>query len=336
MEPEARDGSVGPSDELSRNQEEPVLPKCLQPGDTIGIIAPSSPFDRKAFDRGVEILGSLGFSVTVPPGLFQESGYLAGSDDHRASLVSRLFADGEIDAIFCARGGFGAMRILDRLDYDSIRRHPKILVGYSDVTALLSAIHERCGLVTFHGPVVSSLGVASRETLDGLRDAVTHPGNLRIVPDQGETLKPGAATGPVAGGNLTTLCHLIGTPFQPSYRGRLLLLEDRGETGYRIDRMLTQMKLAGCFDGLAGLLLGTFEDCGPAESIYAVVRDTFENDPVPILAGFSIGHGRHNQTVPIGMPATLDADDRSLVYAGPPTLPPGEAALDQLGSDDAS
>ncbi len=291
-----------------------LRPTPLHQGDTIGIVAPASPFDRGSFHQGVDVLQSLGFKVSVSRDLFEKEGYLAGSDDHRASLVNRFFADTSIRAVFCARGGFGSMRLLGRLDFDLIGEHPKILVGYSDITALLSAVYTRCGLMTVHGPVVTSLGSATQEDLDGLYAVLTGRGPVRRAPTSGVTLRSGIATGPVFGGNLTTLCHLVGTPYQPILGGHILLIEDRGEATYRIDRMLTQMKIAGCFDGVAGLCLGSFEDCGPVEDIFPIVTGIFEDMPIPILAGFRIGHGTHNEAIPLGVPATLDADNQSLVY----------------------
>ena len=294
-----------------------LVPDPLRPGDRIGIVAPASPFDRGSFGQGVSVLESLGFSVSVSQDLFMKDRYLAGSDFHRADLVNRLFADETIDGIFCARGGFGSMRMLEHLDFGSIRENPKIFVGFSDITALLSAIYANCRLVTFHGPVVTLLGDASRQTIDALYAAVTFEGNLKVGVEDGVTVFPGSVTGPVTGGNLTTLCHLIGTPFQPRYKGHILFLEDRGEAGYRIDRMLTQMKLAGCFDGIVGLFLGSFEGCGSISDITAILKDTFRSNPIPIAAGFNIGHGTNHHTIPLGLPAILDADKPSLSYLEP-------------------
>ena len=294
-----------------------LVPDPLRSGDRIGIIAPASPFDRGLFEEGVSVLESLGFSVSVSQDLFMKDRYLAGSDLHRADLVNRLFVDETIDGIFCARGGFGTMRMLEHLDFGSIRENPKVLVGFSDITALLSAIYANCRLVTFHGPVVTFLRDASRQTLDALYAALTFEGDLKVRAEDGMTVFSGSATGPVTGGNLTTLCHLIGTPFQPRYRGHILFLEDLGEAGYRIDRMLTQMKLAGCFDEIVGLFLGSFEGCGSISDIITILKDIFSSNPIPIAAGFNIGHGTNHHTIPLGLPAILDADEPSLSYLEP-------------------
>ncbi|MEE8398419.1 MAG: LD-carboxypeptidase [Desulfobacterales bacterium] len=307
---------------MQQEHQQPIRPLRLRPGDTIGIVAPASPFDRKAFGSGIAVLESMGFQVSVPEDLAAHEGYLAGSDAHRGEMVNRLFADPAIDAILCARGGFGSMRMLSHLDFESIREHPKILVGFSDVTALLSAVYERCGLVTYHGPVVATLGEASRETQASFYHTVTADENLVISADEATTLRPGSATGPVSGGNLATLCHLVGTPYQPSFYGHILMLEETGEKPYRIDRMLTQMRLAGCLDGVAGLVLGAFDECGDGEGIFGILEAIFKEGAVPMLAGLDFGHGRHNLTIPLGLAATLDADAQTLSYLEPSTRLP--------------
>ena len=297
-----------------------LVPARLKPGDTIGIVAPAGPFDTEKFYRGLEVLEAMGFQTSFSDDLFIKKGYLAGSDTHRAELVNRFFADKKIKAIVCARGGFGSLRILPLLDYEAIQKNPKIFVGFSDISALLSALYTKCGLVTFHGPMVTTLGNATQKTRDDLFLAFTAEKNLTIKPRQGVTIKPGKASGPVAGGNLTTLCHLIGTPFEPNFKGHILFLEDQGEASYRIDRLLTQMKIAGCLKGLTGLVLGSFEDCGPINEIFRIVQNTFKGDTIPILAGFDAGHGNSNSTIPMGLEATLDADKHLLLFHAPATV----------------
>ncbi len=290
------------------------MPVRLKPGDTIGIVAPSGPFDRQTFLRGVRIIEDMGFNIFTPPGLFEKNRYLAGSDSHRVQFVNQLFADTSVDAIICARGGYGSMRILPMLDYDTIQNNPKAFIGFSDITILLSVLFSRCNLVTFHGPVVTSLAEASEETKCSLLNNVTSDSNLEIKLHNGRTIIPGVATGEVCGGNLTMLCHLVGTPFAPDFDNKVLFLEDRGEAPYRIDRMLVHMVLAGCFKGLSGIILGTFEECGPIEDVIKIILEIFEKYSIPILAGLDAGHGRHNLTIPLGIEATLDADRHSLIY----------------------
>jgi muramoyltetrapeptide carboxypeptidase len=290
------------------------MPARLKPGDTIGIVAPAGPFDRQTFLRGVRIIEDMGFNIFTPPGLFEKNRYLAGSDNHRVQFVNQLFADTSVDAIICARGGYGSMRILPMLDYDTIQNNPKAFIGFSDITILLSVLFSRCNLVTFHGPVVTSLADASEETKCSLLSNVTSAGNLEIKLLNGKTIIPGVAAGEVCGGNLTMLCHLVGTPFAPDFENKVLFLEDRGEAPYRIDRMLVHMELAGCFKGLAGIILGTFEGCGPIEDVIEIMVEIFEKHSIPVLAGLDAGHGRHNLTIPLGIEATLDADRHSLIY----------------------
>ncbi|NVL89433.1 MAG: LD-carboxypeptidase [Desulfobacterales bacterium] len=300
--------------------EQPLVkPQAICPGDTIGIAAPASPFDREAFERGVGVLESAGYRVKIPDNLFSRKGYLAGSDIERASQLIKLFEDESIKAILCARGGFGSMKVLPSLDFEAIRANPKILVGFSDITALLVTIYARCQLVTFHGPLVTSLGTGPEKTCTALIDAIGSTLPLEFKPSQPVVLNPGRASGHVVGGNLTSICHLLGTPYEPRFDGHLLFFEDRGEAPYRIDRMLSQLYLGGHLDGIAGIILGSFQECGSLEDVYAIVKEAFRYMDIPILAGFDIGHGTENLTVPIGLEAHLDTENGSLRFQEPAT-----------------
>ena len=290
------------------------LPRPVSEGSRLAIVAPAGPFDRDTFARGTRHLEELGFRVYTPPGLLDARGYLAGSDQHRARFINQLFADKRIDAIICARGGYGSIRVLPLLDYQAIADNPKVFIGFSDITVLLAVLAERSGLATFHGPVVTSLADAPAETRQSLMQAVASDVSLEIKVAQGITINPGSASGIVCGGNLTTMCHLVGTPFAPIFAGKILFLEDRAEAPYRIDRMLAHMKLAGCFENLAAMVLGYFEDCGPLNDIYNIVAEIFRDEPFPIFAGLDVGHGKHNRTLPFGIEATADADGHCLSY----------------------
>ena len=305
---------------LKMEHRMPLAPPRLRPGDAIGITAPASPFDREQFYLGVGLLETAGFKVLVPKNIFLKNGYLAGTDAQRAELVMEMFTDTEIKAILCARGGFGSMRILPLLDYACIRENPKIVVGFSDVTALLAALYSRCDMVTFHGPVVAGLPGLDEQSLVALMSAIAGPSPIDINAPQGEAVCPGSSTGPVLAGNLTTLCHLIGTPFMPPTQGHLLLLEDRGEAPYRVDRMLSQLRLAGCFETIAGLAFGSFDDCGQPDELSRIFADHFGDRRFPVLTGLDVGHGKRNLTIPIGITATLDADRRRLTYHHPATM----------------
>jgi len=304
-------------DPLNKN---PIRPPRLKTGDTIGIVAPAGPFDPKNFSQGLSTLESLGFRTRVSDEIFEKTGYLAGNDAQRARLVNRLFKDPAINAIVCARGGFGSLRILPLVDFGIIRKNPKVFVGFSDITALLTAITNRSGLVSFHGPVVTTLAKASEMTCNTLLGAISSDMPLEVQPANGVVIQAGRAQGPLIGGNLTTLCHLLATPFEPRFKHRILLLEDRGEALYRIDRMLCQMKLAGCFDDIAGLVLGSFEECGDLGVIYQIFQEHFQDIHIPILAGFDIGHGKQNMTIPFGIEAILDTDKQLLSFTQPATL----------------
>lgn len=290
-----------------------IKPTALGFGDTIGIAAPSGAFDEERFQKGLAVIEAMGFCVCIPDGTYAAQRYLAGTDEHRAAMFNSLFADTHVKAVVCARGGFGALRMAPLLDMALIGRNPKIFVGFSDISVLLSALGEKAGLVTFHGPVVTSLANADDATVASLAAALTAVDPLHLDLPDGLTLVPGVAQGPVRGGNLAALCQMIGTPWQPKFDGCLLFLEETNEPAYRIDRMLTQMRLAGCLKGVAGVALGGFDRCGPVDLIFEIVQEHVA-EGVPILAGFPVGHGRANQTLPMGIWATLDADNRFLDY----------------------
>jgi muramoyltetrapeptide carboxypeptidase len=303
------------------------LPPRLCPGDAVGIAAPSSPFERDRFEAGVNILSDRGLVPVLSDGIWHKTGYLAGTDAQRAKGLNALFADGQIKAIFCARGGYGALRTLPLIDWESLSRHPKIVVGFSDITALLSGLLARAGQVTFHGPMVTTLADSVPEDLDTLFQALGSDKPIELALD-GPVLSPGKCSGPVMGGNLTTLSHLVQTPYFPCLEKAILFLEDRAEAPYRIDRMLTHMKMAGCFQSLSGVVLGSFQDCGSLQQIQEIAADIFGGLHIPVAAGLPAGHGARNQTLVLGLEATLDTTGKSLSYNGPATcLPKPEAAI---------
>jgi muramoyltetrapeptide carboxypeptidase len=293
------------------------LPRALVSGDTLGIVAPASPFDRAAFDAGLQVLASMGFHLVVPEEIYATKGYLAGTDRRRAELIHRMFTDPEIHGIICARGGYGAMRILPLLDADLIGRHPKLVVGFSDITVLLTFLVERCGMVAFHGPTVTTLGNGDAETREQFNRALTDTTPIIVDAGEGGVIQSGQASGQFYCGNLTLFSHLVGTPFAPDFGGAVLLIEDQGEAPYRIDRMLTQLRLAGCVDRLAGLALGNFNDCGPVDQIHRIVADRLGDLKIPILAGFDVGHAGVNRTLPVGIPVRLDTNAGNLVFTVP-------------------
>ena len=305
----------------------PIAPPALQAGDTIAFVAPAGPLDRERMERATQRLTEMGFDVRVPDDLYRRRGYLAGDDATRARELMAAFADPDVDAVFPGTGGYGAMRILDQLDYDVIRRNPKVLVGFSDITALHLAIQRQTGLVTFHSPV-PMWGLGSPDNLTPfsakyfwralLRDEQVDPPYTFDPPDDHPPLRalsPGTARGRLAGGNLSIIVALLGTPYEIHTDGRILFMEDVGERPYRIDRFLCQLRLAGKFDHVAGVLLGQFSDCEPKEdeeslSLDDVFADYFTNIGVPVLANFPTGHAPYNATLPINGLVEVDADAR--------------------------
>ena len=295
-------------------ETEIIKPARLSPGDIIGIAAPAGPFEIEKFERGLTAIKDMGFEVLVPDNLQQPERYLAGSDTWRASVLNDLFKAPDVKGIICARGGYGSIRILERMDFDLFRHHPKIFLGFSDISALISSITTQSRLTAFHGPNVTTLGKASPQTRASFYEAVTSDQALDIRSQKIRVISPGIGTGIVSGGNLATLCHLVGTPYSPTYRGCLFVMEDIEEAPYKIDRMLFQMKMAGCFLGLSGVAIGSFQDCGRYEGICDIVKNIFADIQIPILGGFEIGHGDDNVTIPMGIRATLDTDQGALLY----------------------
>jgi len=302
----------------SKPQRLPLIkPPGLRPGDLIGVISPAGPVDEPELKPDLELLESFGFSIHIAPHVYDRHDYLAGDDAARLSDFHTMFQDREIKAIFCARGGYGTLRLLGRIDYDLIRQHPKIIVGYSDITALLMAINKKTGLVIFHGPMVRGFSALHDSSREGLFKLISSDQPVSFSPMAGNSLISGRATGPLIGGNLSLICHLIGTPFLPSLDGCILFIEDRGEPLYRIDRMLTHLALAGQLKELSGLIGGEFMDCGDPSDIDTLLKTLASDLKIPLTTGFPVGHGPQNTALPLGIPARLDADLMTLATLEP-------------------
>ncbi len=291
------------------------LVRAVSRGSRVGIAAPAGKLGIKRFNNGMRMLTMMGYRITVTPVAAAFNGYLAGTDAHRAESLNRLFADPGLDAILCARGGYGCMRLLPLLDWEALDRHPKAIIGFSDISALLMAVYQQCRLAVFHGPVVTGLGKESYRSILSMQAALYERRYRCIRLENPQILAPGCAKGPLIGGNLTTLCHLLATPWMPDFSGHILFLEDIDESVYRIDRMLTQMKLAGCFESIAGLVLGRFTRCGPVHDIFRLFYQEFKHLAVPIVTGLPVGHEGVNLTLPIGVAAQLDAGKGCLTIA---------------------
>lgn len=325
---------------LASLADEPATkPAGLQPGDTIMFVAPSGDLEQKRIELAAQRLEELGFKVIVPDDLFSRWGYLAGSDERRAEELMKAFTDPEVDAVFPGTGGYGVMRILDRLDYDAIRANPKIVIGFSDITALHMALAKKCNLVTFHSPN-PQYGLGSD---DGFRDynakyfwrclmADKNNGEAGFTYEtpKGAPLRvfaPGVAEGPLCGGNLSLVASLTGTEYELDTAGRVLFLEDVNEAPYRVDRMLRQLKLSGQLDQPAAVLLGQFSGCeadgkGTSLSLAEVFLDYFADAPYPVVYNFPAGHVKNHVTLPFGVRVEVDADHRRVSVLENPVSAP--------------
>jgi muramoyltetrapeptide carboxypeptidase len=308
-----------------------IKPERLRSGDVVGIVAPASPANASDdLDRHTAALTKLGFQPKLAPNVRQRLGYLAGDDQARAADLMAMFTDDRVKAILCARGGYGSARLLPLLDYRVIRRHPKIFIGFSDITSLHCALLTRSRLVTFHGPTLNTSlteGDPSAFAVQSLLKTVMQPSAPGGICDDNtrkavSILQKGTITGPLIGGNLSVLMTTIGTPYQPRFKDAILFFEDVNEEPYRFDRQLTQLLNAGLLQQVAGVAVGTNPGCtDPAaaksteylQSLEDVLRDRLLPLGVPVVIGLPFGHIRDNATLPVGLQATLDAENGNLI-----------------------
>ncbi len=308
-----------------------IKPARLAPGDTIGIVAPASaPPDPDAIDKSVAVLEHLGYHPLLARNARQRHGFLAGGDRERAADMLQMFAHKKVRAIICVRGGYGAARLLDRLDYNLIRANPKIFIGYSDITSLHAAIYVKSGLLTFHGPMLNSdfiLPDMPKFTLDSFLRTLTEARPAGSI-SQGYTgprakvLRKGMASGRLIGGNLTLLCAALGTPYEPSFDNSILFFEDLSEVPYRFDRMLTQLLNGGYLRKVRGIAVGINADCEDPkakdakeyrQTLEDVLRERLLPLKVPLVMDLPFGHVPTNATLPFGAKATLDAQAGDLI-----------------------
>jgi muramoyltetrapeptide carboxypeptidase len=309
-----------------------LKPKRLRPGDILGIIAPAGWASRETITAGVQWLEVRNFRTRLGRSTEQQRGYLSGPDEARAADINEMFAASDIAGIICLRGGYGSMRLLDLLDYDRIRENPKVFVGFSDITALHAAISLNTGLVTFHGPMVASsmAGGLSEYTQDYFMRALTsaQPLGPVINPPQCRSpvvIAPGMAQGPLAGGNLSILAALLGTPYEIETQGKILCLEEVNEAPYRLDRMLTQLLLAEKLQPAAGIIMDACTGCDkdeetPGFTVEEVLRDRLGSLGIPVLYHMYFGHTREQATLPLGITATLDGCTGKLSVIEPATV----------------
>lgn len=310
--------------------EKLTKPKRLAPGDTIAVVAPASGLKPAQFDQAVQKLESLGFKVKVGKFARGNWGLFSGTDAERVQDLHWAFSDPEIRGIWCVRGGNGAPRILPEVDFELIRKNPKILVGYSDITALHTAIHQHCGMVMFHGPVGSS--GFSDYTKNHVLDVLTNPtAPYKIEVSEAHranpselfktvVVTPGKARGRLIGGNLSILVALAGTPWAlERLKGKILFIEEIEEEPLRVDRMLTQLRQSVDLRSLAGVALGVFEKCVPKETkpsppVIEVIKDRLGDLGIPVIYGLSFGHIRDQFTLPIGIEAELDTASATMTF----------------------
>ncbi len=314
------------------------LPR-LKAGDLVGLIAPSGVVDDAVIEKSVKNLESFGMRVKVSANIRAVRGGYAGTVEQRAQDFHAMFLDQDVKAIWAARGGSGCIQLLPKIDFSLLRKHPKILIGYSDVTALLLAIYQRAGLITFHGPVASS--TFSDYSMAELSAALMEPQSRRVISMPADnnaennqrallepqflrrTMREGVATGRLLGGNLSMLSALIGTPYGVDFSGSLLFLEEISEAPYRVDRMLTQLSQSGGLKNVAGAMLGVFQKCSAPEgeaslTLAEVVDDHFATLAVPSVYGYSFGHIAQQFTIPVGLRARLDTANASLTLLESP------------------
>jgi len=301
-----------------------IKPKALKFGDTLGLIAPASNTTEENVQRSIKKLVELGFKVREGKSLYKRHGFLAGDDQTRAQDINEMFADPEVDGIICIRGGTGAPRILELLDYDVIKKNPKVFIGYSDITVLHIAFNQICNLVTFHGPMVSSNMIDDFDdySKEGLFRLIMDPDAYgKLENPEGEeivTINGGIGIGQLAGGCLALVCSTLGTPYEIDTKGKILVLEDLGEEPYKVDRMLNQLRLAGKLQEANGIILGTFEDSAPkggyqdSQPMEEVFDDHLKRLGVPAIYNLRIGHCKPVMTIPLGVYAKLDADKKEI------------------------
>lgn len=313
------------------NANKLIKPRALRAGDMVGVIAPGTAVpDPERLALVEPTLKFFGLRARMGKYVARGSGHVTRTVSERVDDLHAMFRDPEIKAVFCVRGGYGSMQLLDKLDYDLIRRNPKVFIGYSDITALHLAINRHAGLTTFHGPIV--LSSFTDYTQRNFRQALfdTKPAGKLTNPAESNPLRPehplrtiraGTATGQLVGGNLSLVTALMGTPYEIETRGRILFIEDVGEEPYRIDRMLTQLRLAGKLDEAAGIVFGECSECAPNDykpsfawdsTLGEVIDQILGSTRAPVLSGLTIGHTADQLTLPLGVTATLNADEKTL------------------------
>ena len=318
---------------MKNNVQSLVWPKPLCIGDKAAITAPASPVSDEILDTAVKSIKSLELEPVLTPSCWSHRGYLAGTDRQRADDFNHVFASDDIMAVFCLRGGYGSMRILPLIDFNIIKAHPKIMIGCSDITALHTAINNYCGFITFHGPMPSiGYNLLDDYSLNSMKHILFHeksPYSLENpVHEHIEILQPGNAEGILTGGNLSLLVSTLGSPYEINTNGKILFIEETGESIYRLDRLLTALSLSGKFRDCEGIIFGTFTECSRSESKTAAAEPTIENDSPditdvinevvlpwgkPTFFNLRSGHIYPQCTLPLGAYVKINNDNKSSV-----------------------
>jgi len=314
------------SDKQDPDAKQGILPRALKEGDVIGLVTPGSPITKEQLEEAVQKIESLGYKTYYKESLLSEYGYFAGKDQERADELMHMFTNKEVKGIWCVRGGYGSIRILNLLDFELIEQNPKVFIGYSDITALLTSVYEQTGLVTYHGPMgVSEFNEFSVESLE---QVVVDPGKKYKYPYKREagtednsefdlyTLKRGKAEGELIGGNISVLDSMIGSSFEPDFENRVVYLEEIDEKTYKVDKMLFHLLEATNLKKAAGIVMGVMGNCDQAEaptlSLKQAISDLLEPLDMPISYGFSFGHIKEMVTLPNGIRARFNANRNSL------------------------
>lgn len=304
--------------QVENEKSEIIIPKKLKAGDTIGIIAPAN-YTGDSAQSEIDYLISRGFKIVYGQSYYSKWYGFGGRDDVRANDINQMFANPNIDAIFAIRGGYGAIRFIDKLNYETIRKNPKIFSGYSDITTLLIAINEKTGLVTYHGPMSSNFREIPFETENSFNKTFLSNEKINLLEfDNTYTImKSGRGEGKITGGNLSLIVASLGTPYEIDTDGKILFVEETGEASYRVDRMFQQLKLAGKFKNLKGIILGDFRGAKTQDptdmTLEEVFYDNFGKMNIPIIKDFKSGHVRPFVTVPIGANAKIDTYKREII-----------------------
>ncbi len=303
------------------NVTEKIKPFALKRGDSVAITSPAGAiWDQQQVETFSNILKGFGFKIVFGKTLTEKFGYFAGTDELRANELNNFFGDASIKGIFCMKGGWGCARLLDKIDYDLIKKNPKVFVGFSDITTLLNAITSRTGLITFHGPVGNSGWNAYTSTI--FKSVIMEPGvppTFVNAPTEDTivTINSGKTSGKLFGGNLTVITSLMGSNYLPDWKNKILFLEEVKEEPYSIDRMLTQLKLCGVLDSIAGLVFGKCAKCFAEEpqkafTFHEVILQHIKPLKIPAFYGAMIGHIENKLTIPLGIQATVNADTGSI------------------------